>query len=105
MGTEHDFKAFFLEHFEGEKALDEVDWDKWLYGPGMPDVPPIASKLAEQAEMLCASLLGGYDGSPDDIKGWIPSQTMLLLDLLTAKARKAGNNGELSDLRKRLDRW
>lgn len=32
--TSDDFKAFFLEHFQGCQAVQGIDWDTWYYAPG-----------------------------------------------------------------------
>merc|ERR1712224_491106 len=103
--TQDDFRDFFLSHFEGEAAVREVDWQRWFYGVGMPDIPPISSPLLEQVELLRASLEGGYDGGPGDMENWFSAQNLLLLDQLIAWARKAAASGGLEALRERLDRW
>merc|ERR1712187_71324 len=103
--TQDDFRSFFLEHFVEEEAVKAVDWEKWFYGCGMPDVPPIVSSLAEKVDLLCSSLVGGYDGAAEDLEGWFPAQTQLLLDQLIERAREAAAEGSVEDLRKRLDRW
>ncbi|XP_075216534.1 leukotriene A-4 hydrolase [Lycorma delicatula] len=36
----NDFKKFFLEYFDKNEKSQKVDWDKWLYTPGMPPIIP-----------------------------------------------------------------
>lgn len=73
--------------------MQGVDWQKWFYGCGLPEMPAIHSVLAEKAglkwadglypalhglrqvDLLVASLKGGYDGSKEDMEGWFPKQT------------------------------
>merc|ERR1719414_1193968 len=71
----------------------------------MPDVPPIASSLAEKVDLLCSSLMGGYDGAPEDIKDFFPAQTQLLLDQMIERARKDVADGGAADLQKYLAKW
>ena len=79
-------------------------------------------------DLLFASLKGGYDGSPEDLKGWFPKQTeclgldtrppparpasrqylpclRLLLDRLVDHAREQALLGTTEELRGRLDVW
>lgn len=35
-----DFKNFFEEHFKSQPEIKNVDWQAWLYSPGMPPVIP-----------------------------------------------------------------
>jgi len=86
--TEEDFKNFFLEHFSSEPAVQNVDWQKWFYGSGLPELPTMNCVLAEKVELLFSSLKGGYEGSKEDTEGWFPAQTMLLLDRLVDYASK-----------------
>ena len=32
--TTDDFKAYFCDYFKGTKALQDIDWQTWLYAPG-----------------------------------------------------------------------
>lgn len=34
------FKKFFLDYFAANAAVKEIDWETWLYKPGMPPVIP-----------------------------------------------------------------
>ena len=34
------FKAFFLSHFGSLAAVSSIDWDLWLYSPGLPPYKP-----------------------------------------------------------------
>ena len=34
------FKAFFLSHFGSLAAVASIDWDLWLYSPGLPPYKP-----------------------------------------------------------------
>lgn len=34
------FKAYFESYFSGKPAIAEIDWQSWLYKPGMPPVIP-----------------------------------------------------------------
>jgi len=101
---EKDFKNF-LEHFSGEPAVKDVDWNTWFYGCGLPPMPEVDSRMAKEVDLLCASLLGGYDGAAEDIKGWFPAQTELLLDRLIDHARGQTSKEQLEEVKNRLDPW
>jgi leukotriene-A4 hydrolase len=75
--TSDDFKAFFLEYFTAQEnqeegltsKLKEIDWDTWLFKPGMPPVKlEYDESLAKQAYNLAmkwhsSDILGvGSDG-------------------------------------------
>ncbi len=36
----YDFKKFFLDHFDKEPKVAEIDWDTWYKAPGMPKILP-----------------------------------------------------------------
>jgi leukotriene-A4 hydrolase len=103
--TSDDFKSFFLEYFTAEglsSKLEEIDWDTWLYKPGMPPVKiEYDESLAKKAYDLAlkwhtSDILGvGSDGpgvseasnktstaSPKDMDGWTSSQIVAFLDRL-----------------------
>eukprot|EP00435_Cladocopium_sp_Y103_P015453 s2273_g3.t2 len=103
--TEEDFKNFFLEHFSSEPAVQNVDWQKWFYGSGLPELPTMNCVLAEKVELLFSSLKGGYEGSKEDIDGWFPKQIMLLLDRLVDYAREQAAAGKADEVRQRLSTW
>ncbi|XP_003742278.1 leukotriene A-4 hydrolase [Galendromus occidentalis] len=50
-----DFKGFLYEFFADRKAiLDKIDWNAWLFTPGMPPlIPDYKSSLAELSSKLC----------------------------------------------------
>jgi leukotriene-A4 hydrolase len=39
IGTD-DFKKFLYEYFPNNSKLKEVDWNEWLFKPGMPPIIP-----------------------------------------------------------------
>jgi leukotriene-A4 hydrolase len=48
-----DFKSFFLEHFADNAAIKSVDWNAWLYCPGMPPkIPKYNISLAENCTKI-----------------------------------------------------
>jgi len=57
------FKAYFLEKFGALENVKGIDWDTWLYSPGMPPVKPdFITSLAE----ACWDLAKAW-------QGWKPS--------------------------------
>ena len=72
-----------------KKKLDEIDWDNWFYGKGMPPVTPKfditlatpAYKLAEAWAKAAADNLDPSDleFKKDDLNGWIAGQICISL--------------------------
>nr|CAH7753785.1 unnamed protein product [Callosobruchus chinensis] len=50
----NDFKNFFERHFSGNSNISSIDWDSWLYKPGMPPVIPDYDK---SLAVFCNDLL------------------------------------------------
>ena len=86
--TSIDFKVFFLEHFDGNPKLKEIEWDVWFYGQGMPPVLPsldqsMAKASADLAATWCA--VDCEEKNPPsacEISGWSTGQTTCFLDTL-----------------------
>lgn len=54
--TSEEFKVFFNQHFQGNKAIQDFDWNSWLYDVGMPpETPKFDRTLAEASEKLATS--------------------------------------------------
>ncbi|KAJ2466528.1 Leucyl aminopeptidase yscIV [Coemansia sp. RSA 2322] len=67
IGT-HDWKshlfAYFAEHDPSKlELLNQVDWDKWLFAPGMP---PISNKYDERPQQICLDLAERWLSAADD---------------------------------------
>ena len=98
-----DFVAHFKAHFAPRcpEALARVDWDTWLYAPGMPPaVNEFDDTLARQAKDLAARWhaadvmgVGGVDAAQfaaADVEGWSSEQTVAFLShLADLRAMKA----------------
>mmetsp|Transcript_12716 Transcript_12716/g.40178 ORF Transcript_12716/g.40178 Transcript_12716/m.40178 type:complete len:399 (+) Transcript_12716:211-1407(+) len=51
--TSNAFKDYFMAHFAGHDGITAVDWDTWLYSPGMPPVENVYdTSMAEAAHKL-----------------------------------------------------
>lgn len=86
-----DWKEYFMSFFH-EKAssgvFDEVDWDKWLFGPGMP---PVKSDYDTTLSVACSELCKKWTKAEDselinfssvDIKDMDSGQIIEFLTLL-----------------------
>ncbi|KAK6624951.1 hypothetical protein RUM44_011815 [Polyplax serrata] len=63
-----DFKNYLYEFFTDQKdILDKVDWNSWLYCPGMPPVIPDYDR----------SLLNDIDNLIEKWRAWVPSDDCL----------------------------
>ena len=85
--TSEDFRDFFMEHFQKNEAVKLVDWDKWLYKPGMPPVEPKFDRtLSAQSEKLAKSWLAvdrtGSAVPDEDISKWSSARITCFLDHL-----------------------
>lgn len=89
-----DFKAFFLKYFEDkDKPIDQIDWETWYYGRGMPPVENVydtslataAYDLAKKwhtSDLMGIGGNGPADASKDEMNGWSASQTIAFLEKL-----------------------
>lgn len=89
-------QEYFCEYFKSNKSIQDLDWDLWLYEPGMPpDVNKYDAGLAQAAFGLAqkwhaSNLLSALgpatkvpsSASPDDISGWSSTQKVAFLDKL-----------------------
>mmetsp|Transcript_3652 Transcript_3652/g.6695 ORF Transcript_3652/g.6695 Transcript_3652/m.6695 type:complete len:317 (-) Transcript_3652:144-1094(-) len=86
--TSEDFRDFFIQHFQGNKKVNEIEWDVWLYGRGMPPVlPPLDQSMAKASKDL-ASLWVAVDRegkappTKNDMTSWSSPQITCFLDAL-----------------------
>jgi len=64
--TTDQFKSFFLSHFSPLPALSSIDWETWLYAPGMPPyMPNFDTTLAVSSRDLAEKVIAG-DWSEDE---------------------------------------
>jgi leukotriene-A4 hydrolase len=86
--TSTDFKDFFLEHFEGNLKIKEIEWDVWFYAQGMPPVlPPLDQSMAKASADLAAiwcdvDCENRNPPSANEISAWSTCQTSCFLDTL-----------------------
>lgn len=97
IGTEH-FKEHFTRFFAECEAVQQVDWQHWLKGEGLPDfdlASRVDQSLLEQSRALANAWLGAADGGPgrghEDMASMKAQQIMLFLDHLI-NASNAGNS-------------
>lgn len=73
-----DFKSFFEDRFPKHKT--EIDWNKWLYSPGMPPiVPEYDNNLLKVCTDYTERLLNWNTESPIDLS---PLTTVQIIQLL-----------------------
>jgi leukotriene-A4 hydrolase len=86
------FKEEFLGWFSSRsnpQALASIDWESWLYKPGLPAFDP-SEHLINSYGSACATLAekwiknGGAGTTPDDLKNFKSKQVMYFLDLIFA---------------------
>jgi len=91
--SSEEFKAFFTAYFTSRTELEAVDWDVWLYSPGLPPVENSYDHTLADASMNLAKSwhtcdimgIGGEPpkaASPSDLDGWSSLQVVLFLDKL-----------------------
>jgi len=86
--TTDQFKALFLETFQKDhaSALEKVDWNAWLYGPGLPPVDmlsmfnPVLANLAIELARKWNSNDWPSPPTDADLKGWSSKQIALFLE-------------------------
>lgn len=78
--TTEDFKNYLTDYFKEDKRVNEIEWDKWLYTPGLPYKIPQYDNTLQAA---CADLVSKWlswntsDVSPftsSDLSSLIPEQ-------------------------------
>jgi len=99
--TTEDFKAAFLSSFGDRGFASEIDWEVWLYSPGMPPVEVAApSELGGAAEALARKWSEAADdeklkGPPadaaaSDVAGWPAQQVTFFLEALAELRAEVG---------------
>jgi len=89
--TLEQMRDHFLHYFStklenGEEKLKSIDWNTWIYSPGLPPFDPssyLVNSYRIAAEKVLNKWIASTDGSnlsPEDIKGFRPSQVMYCLD-------------------------
>lgn len=74
--TTEDFQNFFKEKF-GEELYNSIDWNTWLYSPGMPPVdlmPQFDDSLAISAKNLASSWINGTPGDAKEFNDLASNQ-------------------------------
>jgi len=89
--TSEEFKDFCISFWENSNRdaymkVKNFEWDKWIYGAGMPALPKFNKALAEEAESLAAAWVD-FDGKDDEsnpptsvIDTWTSGQKVCFLD-------------------------
>lgn len=83
-----DFKAHFSKHFRNKEGVQNIDWEHWLKGEGLPNFDLAAvvdrSLLQQCRELADDWLAGGKDevSVPDPFTGFKAQQVMVFLDNL-----------------------
>lgn len=85
--TSEEFRDFFMQHFSGNEAIKEIDWNTWLYGTGMPPVEPtfdrsLATEAEDLAEVWYAVDRNGRMLPTVDLSSWSSDQITCFLDHL-----------------------
>lgn len=91
--TSEEFKAFFNQHFEGNKAIADFDWNTWLYSPGMPPEKPDFDRTMAEASEKLATAWYEVDRSGNlvpsvNLKEWSSDQIVCFLDFLLDLTRE-----------------
>ncbi|KAJ5990866.1 hypothetical protein N7499_011414 [Penicillium canescens] len=84
----YEFKATILDFFESDaessKLLNDLDWDKWFYAPGLPPKPSFDTSLVDVVYELSKkwqSLPGSsFKPQASDIEGLTANQLVVFLE-------------------------
>ncbi|KAJ5503085.1 hypothetical protein N7463_005959 [Penicillium fimorum] len=84
----YEFKALILDFFkldaQASKLLEELDWDKWFYAPGLPPRPSFDTSMVDVVYELSKKWQSLPDSSfqphISDIKGLTANQLVVLLE-------------------------
>ena len=92
------WKACFLEYFEGKvdsEVLAGIDWQTWLYAPGMPPVTPtFDTSLVEACQDLADKWVAvnsgeetEFVGGKGDIDSWHAGQVVEMIEIILSKVK------------------
>ena len=84
----HEFKSTILSFFqsdaEASRLLNDLDWDTWLYAPGLPPKPHFDTSLVDVVYELAKkwkSLPGSsFTPHPSDIENLTANQVVVFLE-------------------------
>ncbi|KAJ5788107.1 hypothetical protein N7457_003097 [Penicillium paradoxum] len=84
----YEFKALILEFFqsdaEASRLLEQLDWDKWFYAPGLPPKPSFDTSMVDVVYDLCKKWKSLPDSSfkpqISDIQGLTANQLVVFLE-------------------------
>lgn len=84
----YEFKTTILDFFqsdpEASKVLNDLDWDKWFYAPGLPPKPQFDTSLVdvvyELAEKWQSLTESSFKPQPSDIEGLTANQIVVFLE-------------------------
>ncbi|KAJ5791376.1 uncharacterized protein N7518_008387 [Penicillium psychrosexuale] len=84
----YEFKALILDFFksdaEASKVLNELDWDKWFYAPGLPPKPSFDTSMVDVVYELSKKWQSLPDSSfkpyISDIQGLTANQLVVFLE-------------------------
>ncbi len=83
----------FFNDAESKKILDSIDWDLWLYEPGLPPKPDFDTTLVDECYDLAARWTKATESNTStsdlfnefnlkDIKSWTANQSVVFFDTL-----------------------
>lgn len=79
-----EFVNFFKNYFNASKDIEAIDWNTWLYSPGMPPViPNYDDSYAKVCEQLANNIVGEFSISEEQISNLTSEQKIYLLQKLT----------------------
>ncbi|GFF85010.1 hypothetical protein IFM53868_04340, partial [Aspergillus udagawae] len=92
----YEFKSTILDFFkddsEASTALNELDWDRWFYAPGLPPKPDFDTSLVDVVYDLAKKWLSLPDSSfkpqPEDIQGLTANQVVVFLEQILVSERQ-----------------
>eukprot|EP00474_Spongospora_subterranea_P009862 CRZ10320.1 hypothetical protein [Spongospora subterranea] len=85
--TTSQFQQDVQENFASEPVkLSEIDWEAWLYSPGMPPVEPKFDQ--SMLSVVDAAARSWADSCPCDLSKFTSSQIVIFLDCLLEKSSK-----------------
>jgi leukotriene-A4 hydrolase len=83
---------FFKDDSEASTALNELDWDRWFYAPGLPPKPDFDTSLVDVVYDLAKKWLSLPDSSfkpqPEDIRGLTANQVVVFLEQILVSERQ-----------------
>lgn len=81
--TTDEFVSFFKSEFSETKDIEDIDWNTWLYAPGMPPtIPTYNQNYAFECDKFIKNVIDNFNISEENISSLTSEQKIYILQKL-----------------------